>query len=171
MSDNIAMGAEVREQRMQQVQTYALNPTSPTLNRDPPSQVLSACGLVLSQTTLLHHSGLSLSLSTRQRLCLARAVYAMPDIFLLDEPLSALPIEVPNPKPPTLYPNATWRLPLPTAASARETLAAHAPTLNAKPRSSEPPLMRQPRSSEPSMPNPKLQTLDRRSGRRPSGLC
>lgn len=71
VGDNVVVGTDVRDQRL--------------------LQVLSVCGIALSPTTILHLE--SLSLATKQRICLARAVYCGAETYLLDEPLSAVPLE------------------------------------------------------------------------------
>ena len=66
-------------------------------------QVLDACALKpdlkmldLGDATLIGEGGATLTAGQKQRIALARAVYKAADIYLLDEPLSAIDVLVSN---------------------------------------------------------------------------
>jgi len=51
---------------------------------------VDVCGLVHGEDTIIGENGCRLSFGQKQRLSLARAVYANKDIYLLDDPMSAV---------------------------------------------------------------------------------
>lgn len=94
VQENILLGSELREQRLAQVMSVCgLVPSIQAQGGFVQGSKVLAGGK-LSSTTHIRDGGVGLSLATRQKIAMARAVYNARDLYLMDEPLSAVPQKV-----------------------------------------------------------------------------